>query len=171
MNSKVIDAVLPYKIHMEELVKQISGVHHPDDVKEYLEKARDFVRPRIKNNGEYPDAGIDLFSCQFAEVAPGSMTVISSGLSFKFHPFTFGLIFPRGGDSFLTGSGVIDSGYRGIVKVRVYNPESEPMLFTPGSSIGQMVLIHNAPLRIDLRETEDTDEATERGDTGRINLV
>lgn len=136
-----------------------------------LSLVADRIKPRIKTEGEYPDAGIDLFSCEERRLMPGEMGVISSGISFELFPWQVGLIFPRGGDRFLVGSGVIDSGYRGVVKTRVYNWTDDVMMFEIGSSIGQMVVTNSQMIDVDLMEVESLQSDTDRGEDGRINNV
>lgn len=138
---------------------------------EQIDSVASSIKPIIKNTGLYTDGGIDLFSCERKEVYPGKMETISTGLRFELPPNTVGLIFPRGGDIFLTGSGVIDSGYRGIVKVRVYNWTDDLMVFEPGSSIGQMVMVWSSLGGVNLDEVEEVETDTERGESGRINNV
>lgn len=136
--------------------------------------------PSIKTvNGELTDAGIDLFAQYDFYVKPGEVVVADTYTIFELPRGTFGLIFPRGGDTFIVGSGVIDPGYRGTVKVRIANTTKDSMFFGYGSSIGQMILLPNwfmvtmvdkaeEPELVKVTEKEINKE-TERGEDGRIN--
>jgi dUTP pyrophosphatase len=121
----------------------------------------------VPNPPKFGDLGIDLFSAETKEIPPLTTGIVTTGLRFKF-PLNFGgLIRPRGKDKFLIGSGVIDAGYRGEVLVRVFNASSNTsIVFNPGDSLGQMVLV---PVYvIDITEVSDIKTRTERGESGGI---
>jgi dUTPase len=127
--------------------------------------------PFIKHAGLYGDAGMDLFAAHDFTVEPHSMSVANSFVGVLFDPGVAGLLFPRGGDNFLLGAGVIDTGYTGTIRSKIINPYNEPMEFHIGDSIGQVVFFTKASVEsYDLHEIETSqiDIVTERGPSGRI---
>lgn len=128
----------------------------------------DPLHPVVHHEG---DAGIDLFAPDFETVPGHGMRVIDTFVAFEMPTGTVGLVWPRGGDEHLIGSGVIDEGYRGTIKVRVFNPHPYPIAFEKGDSLGQLVILNKfCTDNIELEQSLDPfDKNTERGDSGRIN--
>jgi deoxycytidine triphosphate deaminase len=113
-----------------------------------------------------------LFAANEFVVPPHSAYIADSFVGFVMDVGIAGLVWPRGGDLFLVGAGVIDTGYVGTIKVKIINPYSEPMHFTSGSSIGQLVLFKKAfvqPPELVLIEKDEVTSISGRGDDGRIN--
>jgi dUTP pyrophosphatase len=135
--------------------------------------------PQIKNTGLYADAGIDLFAAYPFTVPPHDFRVVDSFVVLLMPVGVAGFIWPRGGDLFLVGSGVIDTGYTGTIKVRIVNPYSTEMRWSYGDSIGQVVLFRKGVLSFPALEEVDKVRALQlvqeisdeqgRGDDGRIN--
>lgn len=96
--------------------------------------------PAIKNSGVFSDAGIDLFAQYDFTVTAGSMRIVETFTGIYMPLGVAGLIWPRGGDNFLVGAGVIDTGYTGTIKVKIINPYAEDMSFKAGDSVGQLVM-------------------------------
>ena len=73
------------------------------------------------------DAGIDLVACEDVALAPGSRLAVSAGLRIAIPPGVEGQVRPRSGLALrlglgcLNAPGTIDPGYRGPVKVILYN--------------------------------------------------
>ena len=67
------------------------------------------------------------------------------------------------GSTVLNTPGLIDSGYRGEVRVILLNTDAPPFVVEPGMRIAQLVVVPVAPV-----ETAEVDElpATERGVRG-----
>lgn len=63
----------------------------------------------------------------------------------------------------ILSTGLIDEGYTGSIKVKLYNHSREPYNFKRGDKISQLVVIP-----VDYVECEEVDEldGTERGDNG-----
>lgn len=126
--------------------------------------------PVIKNAGEYGDSGIDLWTSYDFIVAPRSMKVVDTFIGFVFEAGCTGLVWPRSGDDFLVGAGVIDPGYRGTIKVKIINPYDKEMVFSIGDSVGQLVLVNRfykstpSIVVVDKMSIDKTD----RGEDGRI---
>jgi len=126
--------------------------------------------PSIKNTGYLGDAGIDLAAPYPVTVAAHSFKVIDTFIGFEFPEGVFGLLFPRGGDTFLLGAGVIDTGYTGTIKCKVINPYNTDMEFNVGDSVGQLILVEMPfcePPEL-VADTKENIRESERGDSGRI---
>lgn len=116
-------------------------------------------------------AGADLCACVNDDIAlmPGERRLIPTGIAIAVPTGFGGFVFPRSGLSSKFGVslancvGVIDSDYRGEVKVPVINHSSEPYTIQAGERIAQLVI-----MPVDLCEYGFSDELdkTERGEGG-----
>ena len=92
------------------------------------------------------DAGLDLYNDEqeTITIAPGQRRLISTGIAVSIPKGFVGLIWPRSGHAVKKGidtmAGVIDSPYRGEVKVLLVNESSEYQTFNYGDKIAQMLL-------------------------------
>jgi dUTP pyrophosphatase len=116
------------------------------------------------------DAGLDLVACEPAEIGPGERAVVGTGLAVAIPEGHAGFVQPRSGlaaehgVTVLNTPGLIDSGYRGEVRVILLNTDEEtPFVVEPGMRIAQLVVVPIASVR-----TAEVDElpATERGARG-----
>jgi dUTP pyrophosphatase len=124
---------------------------------------KDVKLPRYGHKG---DAGLDLFSSADFVLAEGQVEAIPTGIKIAVPEGSVGLIWDKSGVS-LRGvhrlAGVIDSGYRGEVKVVMINLSHEPFVINSGMKIAQMLI---QPIsKVDVIEVEDLDE-TARGEGG-----
>jgi dUTP pyrophosphatase len=94
------------------------------------------------------DAGLDLVSCEHAELAPGARVVVGTGVAVAIPDGYAGFVQPRSGlaanhgIAVLNAPGLIDSGYRGEVRVIMLNTDAEsPFTVEPGMRIAQLVVI------------------------------
>lgn len=113
------------------------------------------------------DAGLDLAACERVELGPGERGVAGTGLAVAIPEGWAGLVLPRSGlaarhgITIVNAPGLIDSGYRGEVKVILLNTdEREPFVVEPGMRVAQLVLVEAASVR--LLEVDELTE-TERG--------
>ena len=127
----------------------------------------DAVLPERAYDG---DAGLDLAACERVELAPGERAVVGTGLAVAIPEGYAGFVQPRSGladrhgISIVNSPGLIDSGYRGELKVILINTDSShAFLVEPGMRIAQLVVLEVPQL-----ELAETDElpATERGVRG-----
>jgi len=116
------------------------------------------------------DAGLDLAACERAELAPGARAVVGTGVAVAIPDGYAGLVLPRSGlaarhgVTIVNAPGLIDSGYRGEVKVILLNTDaSEAFIVEPGMRIAQLVLVEAAAVQ--LVEVEEL-PASERGTAG-----
>jgi dUTP pyrophosphatase len=98
--------------------------------------------------GAYPgDAGLDLVACERVELGPGERCVVSTGIAVAIPEGYAGLVIPRSGlalehgISLVNTPGLIDSGYRGEVRVIALNTDRErPFTVEAGMRIAQLVV-------------------------------
>ena len=117
------------------------------------------------------DAGVDLAACEPAVVLePGARAVVPTGLAVEIPEGYAGFVLPRSGLAARHGIGVVnspglvDSGYRGELRVVLHNTDRE-RAFTvePGMRIAQLVIAPVATVR--LVEVDDL-AVSERGVRG-----
>jgi dUTP pyrophosphatase len=116
------------------------------------------------------DAGLDLVACEAAKIGPGERRIVGTGLAVAIPEGHAGFVQPRSGLAAKNGitvlntPGLIDSGYRGELRVILLNTDlSKTFLIEPGMRIAQLVVVPLASL-----ETAEVEElpATERGARG-----
>ena len=116
------------------------------------------------------DAGLDLAACDTVELAPGERAIVGTGLAVAIPEGYAGFVQPRSGladrhgISIVNAPGLIDSGYRGELKVILLNTDAtHSFVVEPGMRIAQLVVLEVPEL-----ELVETDElpATERGARG-----
>ena len=98
--------------------------------------------------GAYPgDAGLDLVACERVELGPGERCVVPTGIAVAIPEGYAGLVIPRSGlalehgISLVNTPGLIDSGYRGEVRVIALNTDRErPFTVEAGMRIAQLVV-------------------------------
>jgi dUTP diphosphatase len=127
----------------------------------------DAVLPRRAYPG---DAGLDLAACEPATIGPGERVVIGTGLAVAIPEGHAGLLIPRSGlaarhgISKVNATGLIDSGYRGELKVILLNTDrTHAFTVEPGMRIAQLVVVPIPAL--ELIEVDELPEA-ERGAAG-----
>jgi dUTP pyrophosphatase len=97
-------------------------------------------------HGAEEDAGMDLCSVAAAEIAPGDITLIPTGIAIALPPGFEAQIRPRSGLALKHGltlpnsPATIDPGYRGEIRVIVQNLGREPIRIEAGDRIAQMVV-------------------------------
>ena len=116
-------------------------------------------------------AGADLYSAEDADVVigPGETKFIGTGLAMEIPEGYVGLVYARSGLACKRGLapankvGVVDSDYRGEIKVALHNHGKEAQTVEKGERIAQMVI---APyLSVNYEEADELSE-TERGEGG-----
>jgi dUTP pyrophosphatase len=122
------------------------------------------------------DAGYDLYAAEAARLEPGARASIGTGIAVAIPDGCAGLVLPRSGTaarhgiSLVNAPGLIDSGYRGEVRVLLLNTDrDEPFEIEPGERIAQLMLVRfESP---PAEETDSLDETTRGqggfGSTGR----
>jgi dUTP pyrophosphatase len=94
------------------------------------------------------DAGLDLASRERVTLEPGERAVVGTGLALALPDGHAALVIPRSGlaarngISVVNAPGLIDSGYRGEVKVILLNTDrAERFTVEPGMRIAQLVIV------------------------------
>jgi dUTP pyrophosphatase len=94
------------------------------------------------------DAGLDLASCERVELGPGERATVATGLAVAIPDGYAGFVQPRSGLASRHGitivntPGLVDSGYRGELKVILVNTDAtEPFVVEPGMRIAQLVVM------------------------------
>lgn len=130
----------------------------------------------LPKRAHFDDAGIDLFTpVDFMLPAFGGSTVVDLLVGVQIPIGYFGKLESKSGlnvvHNIQTTGGVVDSGFRGTIKVRVTNMGNEPYHFEKGDKITQLVLI---PVGLfDIEQVDELDpsesgrEASGFGSTGR----
>ncbi len=122
--------------------------------------------PRFAHDG---DAGADLTASESVSIPPGGRALVATGFSLAIPDGYAGLVLPRSGLAIRSGvtvinsPGLIDSGYRGEVKVALINHSEETFDITPGDRIAQLVITRVE--RPEYVSGHDLDETT-RGEAG-----
>ncbi len=113
------------------------------------------------------DAALDLRTNEEGIIKPGETKTFGTGLAFEIPRGHAGLVWDRSGlaakNSIHTMAGVVDSGYRGEVKIVLKNLSSEDFMIEKGMRIAQLVV--QPVLNVNVKEVEELEE-TERGATG-----
>ena len=116
------------------------------------------------------DAGMDLAACEAVTIEPGERAVVPTGLAIEIPDGYAGFVQPRSGLAVRHGIGIvntpglIDSGYRGEIRVVLINTDREQRFTVePGMRIAQLVIVPVAAARL-----VEVDElaASERGSRG-----
>ncbi|MBN1273119.1 MAG: dUTP diphosphatase [Candidatus Aminicenantes bacterium] len=112
------------------------------------------------------DAGMDLYSVESCSLRQGEARAVSTGIRIAVPPGYAGLIWDKSGLS-LKGlhrlAGVIDSGYRGEVKVVLVNLGRDTFTIEQGKKIAQLLIQKIETVRV--VEVENLDK-TSRGENG-----
>ena len=116
------------------------------------------------------DAGLDLASCERVELGPGERATVGTGLAVAIPEGYAGFVQPRSGlasrhgITIVNAPGLVDSGYRGELRVVLLNTDpSEPFVVEPGMRIAQLVV-----MPVTVAELVEVDElpGSERGVRG-----
>ena len=116
------------------------------------------------------DAGLDLRSAEDAVLKPFQRQALSCGIAVAIPAGYAGFVLPRSGlaakhgISILNAPGLIDSNYRGEIKVILINLDSEQSFeIKRGDRIAQLVILETPP--VELSEVSNLDDTT-RGQGG-----
>jgi dUTP pyrophosphatase len=109
------------------------------------------------------DAGLDLHAAEGAVIGPGERASVGTGVAVAIPEGHAGLVVPRSGlaarsgISVVNAPGLIDSGYRGELRVLLLNTDREqPFTVEPGDRIAQLVIVAVSaaePVEAELDET------------------
>ena len=125
----------------------------------------------IPTYGTEYSAGADLYALldEDLEIKPGETVMIGTGLAMAIPTGYAGLIYARSSLGSKKGLapankvGVVDSDYRGEIKVPLFNQSKETQIITKNERIAQ--IIFTPYLKVNFQETDELDDTT-RGTGG-----
>lgn len=123
----------------------------------------------IPTYGSEYSAGMDLYSCDEYEIAPGGMVKIHTGIAAAIPNGYFGGLYARSGIATKRGLrpancvGVVDADYRGEVIVPLYNDSDETQVINRGERVAQLII--QPYIRVQFEVVDELDN-TERGAGG-----
>lgn len=133
------------------------------------------LRPdaKVPNYAHPGDAGMDLFIDEDYTVQPQERYIAPTGVAIEIPDGYVGLIWDKSGMAANVGlksmGGVIDSSYRGEIKVIVFNTSDKPIKFNKGDKLAQMLI--QKVERVLIREVNTLSDTSRRdgrfGSTGR----
>lgn len=101
------------------------------------------------------DAGIDLYCAEDVSLKPGQRAAVATGIAVAIPPGYAGFVQPRSGQALRKGlsivntPGLVDSGYRGEIKVVAINLDpDEPLELRRGDRLAQLVILPVAVARL-----------------------
>ena len=129
-----------------------------------------FTGPYIPTRAKELDAGYDICTTEAKTVPARHSAQFSTGLSMAIPPGYVGKVVSRSGLSFKhgieVGAGVIDSGYRGEIRIHLHNHGDSPVEIKEGDRIAQIIILkHEAP-EFEYIPSEFFDTNTDRGENG-----
>ena len=112
------------------------------------------------------DAGLDLRSPIKFTIKPKSSYTVDTGVHIQLPHNTVGMVKSKSGLNVkygLTSEGVIDEGYTGSIRVKLYNHSIKSYTVLRGDKISQLVIL---PIIKPILEVVDFLEDTDRGNDG-----
>jgi dUTP pyrophosphatase len=104
------------------------------------------------------DAGFDLVSVEAAELQPGARASVGCGIAIELPEGTCAFVLPRSGlardhgVTVVNSPGLVDSGYRGEIRVTLINTDREEAFqVEPGMRIAQLVVVALPQVAISVR--------------------
>lgn len=112
------------------------------------------------------DAGIDLHSRETKLVLGRNSDVFDTGVHVQLPPGTAGVLISKSGLNVkhgITSTGLIDEGYTGSIRVKLYNNSNDAYIVQEGDKISQLVIV--PVIRETLELVEELD-GSDRGENG-----
>lgn len=127
--------------------------------------------------GSVEAAGADLYAClnESVTIQPGEIFWVPTGIALEVPKGCAGLVYARSSMGAKRGLapankvGVIDSDYRGEIRVVLLNHSKQPQILQPGERVAQFIITPVlTPAYEEVAELTDTDRGTGGfGSTGR----
>ena len=112
-----------------------------------LKVARLKAEAQLPSRAHAGDAGLDLHACEEAHLGPGERWSVGTGVGLEIPPGHAGLVLPRSGlarehgIALVNAPGLIDSGYRGELRVLLLNTDpAETFRIEVGDRIAQLLV-------------------------------
>jgi dUTP pyrophosphatase len=129
-----------------------------------IKKETGAIMPCFAHEG---DAGLDIFSNQEAVLKPFHRAPISTGLYLEIPKNHVGLVWDKSGLALNSGvktmAGVIDSNYRGELKIVLINLSRQSFRIEKGMKIAQLLLQKIEKLKIEETEILNSTSREEKG--------
>ena len=113
-------------------------------------------------------AGYDLHAAEDKEILPKTSAIASLDLRIAIPKEFFGKIFSRSGlfqhHKITAEAGVIDSGFRGIVQVLLFNHSDKTFYAKKGDRIAQMVFLEKFDVKFEMVQSVDLLPKSERNE-------
>lgn len=133
----------------------------------YLKFQLDHPNAKMPVRGTPHSAGLDVFTPEFVSIEPHGHKVIGLGIRSEFTPGYMLQAMEKSGVSTKhmidIGACVIDSDYRGEIKIHLINNSDQEVIFYSGEKIAQLVMI---PVCIVEPTQGQVDMETQRGEGG-----
>ena len=143
---------------------------YADDTKATVAVKKITPSATLPTRAHADDAGLDLYASESGVVPANGGFVARTGIAFRLAPRTVGLVADRSSMAkrgLKTAGGVIDAGYRGEIQIVLRNLTAEPIEFSAGERIAQLLIIPIlTPAVVELPEAEFAAEVTTRGTGG-----
>lgn len=124
------------------------------------------VGAKLPTRAHATDAGLDLYSTEDCIIEAKDSAVFDTGVHVALDPGTVGFLKSKSGLNVkfgITGEGVIDVGYTGSIKVKLYNNSGFDYKIKAGDKISQLVIL---PIFTPPLEVADELDDSERGVNG-----
>lgn len=125
---------------------------------------------RVPTRAHDGDAGLDLYACEGAHIGPGERWSVGTGVAVEIPKGHAGLVLPRSGlarkhgIALVNSPGLIDSGYRGEVRILLLNTDpADTFRVEAGDRIAQLVI---APIALAEPVEAESLSDSARGDGG-----
>ena len=121
-------------------------------------------RATLPTLGSEYAAGYDLYAAEGAFIPAGATVLIGTGLAMEIPTGFWGGVFARSGLATKQGlrpancTGIVDSDYRGEIKVALHNDSASERIVQAGDRIAQLVFL---PVCRDLKGFEVVDDLSE----------
>jgi dUTP pyrophosphatase len=127
-------------------------------------------RATLPTRAHAGDAGLDLHALESALLEPGARLSVGTGIALEIPAGMAALVLPRSGlagrhgIALVNAPGLIDSGYRGEIRVLLLNTDRESAYaISPGDRIAQLLIVaHETPPVLEVDELS----GSERGEGG-----
>ena len=160
LNSLLVVYAEPEAEALEEnLITRLTEVQAKEDHSVKVKKLS--AQARVPSKGSAKAAGHDLYASEGTEIPARGQVMVGTGVAIQLPPNTYGRIAPRSGVAvkppLATNAGVIDSDYRGEVKVVLVNQGNQPYRVEQRYRIAQFIIekINNEELQ-EVAELDDT---------------
>lgn len=121
---------------------------------------------RLPTKAHAQDAGFDLYAPRRVVIPAFGSAVINTGVHMQLPPGTAGLLVSKSGlnvNHNITSTGLIDQGYTGSIRVKLYNHGYEDYTVEAGDKISQLVVLKI--MDVSLQQVDELD-GSERGANG-----